>query len=133
MAGGSRFVKALIGERVELPRAALKKYPELAEATYRRGGLPVRVAGWALGTGSAAAITLWRTIFIARGTPLTPALLLHELRHVHQFLESRAFPFSYLWQSIRYGYSRNAYEADARRYATHRLAEITAQKETVKW
>jgi hypothetical protein len=133
MAGGSRFVKALIGEKVELPDAALRKYPELAEATYRRGGLPVRVAGWALGTGSAAAITLWRTIFIAPGTPLTPALLLHELRHVHQFLERRTFPFSYLWQSIRYGYSRNAYEADARRYATHRLAEITRRRGTVKW
>lgn len=129
MAGGSRFIKALIGERVAVPSAALQKYPELAEATYRRGGLPLRVAGWALGTGSAAAITLWRTIFIAPGTPVTLALLLHEHRHVHQFLERRTFPFSYLWQSIRYGYSRNAYEADARRYATHRLAEITAEKE----
>lgn len=129
MAGVSRLVKALIGERFELPAAVSRRYPELAQATYRRGGLPVRVAGWALGTSSAAAITLWRTIFVAPGTPLTPALLLHELRHVHQFLEHRAFPFSYLWQSIRYGYSRNAYEADARRYATHRLAEITAEKE----
>ena len=129
MAGGARLVKSLIGESIELPDAALRKYPELAQAKYRRGGLPVRVAGWALGTGSAAAITLWRTIFIAPGTRLTPELLLHELRHVHQFLERRTFPFSYLWQSIRYGYSRNAYEADARRYATHRLAEITAEKE----
>lgn len=129
MEGGSRLVRALIGERIELPNAALRRYPELAQATYRRGGLPVRVAGWALGSGSAAAITLWRTVFIAPGTPLTPALLLHELRHVHQFLEHRTFPFSYLWQSIRYGYSRNAYEADARRYASHRLAEITAEKE----
>ncbi|MDP9202174.1 MAG: hypothetical protein M3P26_09650 [Gemmatimonadota bacterium] len=129
MAGRSRLVKALIGENLDLPAATLRRYPELAQATYRRGGLPVRVAGWALGTSSAAAITLWRTIFIAHGTPLTPGLLLHELRHVHQFLERRTFPFSYLWQSIRYGYSRNAYEADARRYATHRLAEITAEKE----
>jgi hypothetical protein len=129
MAGGSRLVRTLIGEKIDLPSATLRRYPELAEATYRRGGLPVRVAGWALGTSTAAAITLWRTIFIASGTPLTPDLLLHELRHVHQFLERRTFPFSYLWQSIRYGYSRNAYEADARRYAARRLAEITAQKE----
>jgi hypothetical protein len=129
MAGGSRLVRALIGERIQLPATALRRYPELAQATYRRGGLPVMVAGWVLGTGSAAAITLWSTIFIAPRTPLTPELLLHELRHVHQFLERRTFPFSYLWQSIRYGYSRNAYEADARRYATHRLAEITAEKE----
>jgi hypothetical protein len=129
MAVGSRLVKALIGERVDLPAATLRKYPELAQATYRRGGVPVRIAGWALGLSSADAITLWRTIFLSPRTALTPELLLHELRHVHQFLESRAFPFSYLWQSIRYGYSRNAYEADARRYAAHRLAELTADKE----
>ncbi len=129
MAGGSRLVRALIGEKIDLPAATLRKYPDLAQATYRRGGLPVRIAGWALGTSSAAAITLWRTIFVAPGTLLSPELLLHELRHVHQFLEQRTFPFSYLWQSIRYGYSRNAYEADARRYAAHRLAEITAEQE----
>jgi hypothetical protein len=130
MEGGSRLVRALIGEKIDLPAATLRRYPDLAQATYRRGGLPVRVAGWALGTSSAAAITLWRTIFVAPDTPLSPALLLHELRHVHQFLERRSFPFSYLWQSIRYGYSRNAYEADARRYATHRLAQATAEKES---
>jgi hypothetical protein len=129
MAGGSRLVRALIGEKFDLPAATLRRYPDLAQATYRCGGIPVRVAGWALGTSGAAAITLWRTIFVARGTPLSPELLLHELRHVHQFLERRSFPFSYLWQSIRYGYSRNAYEADARRYAAHRLAELTAEQE----
>jgi hypothetical protein len=130
MAGGSRFVKALIGEQIDLPVATLRKYPDLAQATYRRGGLPVRVAGWALGTSTAEAITLWRTIFVAPDAALSPALLLHELRHVHQFLERRTFPFSYLWQSIRHGYSRNAYEADARRYATQRLAQATAEKES---
>ena len=129
MAVGSRLIKALIGERLDLPVETVRKYPELAQATYRRGGLPVRIGGWALGTSSAAAITLWRTIFVSPRTALTPELLLHELRHVHQFLESRAFPFSYLWQSIRYGYLRNAYEADARRYAARRLAELTAEKE----
>lgn len=129
MGGGSRLVKALIGEKVDLPDATLRQYPELAQATYRRGGLPVRVAGWALGISSAEAITLWGTIFLSPRTTLSPELLLHELRHVHQFLESRAFPLSYLWQSIRYGYSHNAYEADARRYAAHRLAELTAEKE----
>jgi hypothetical protein len=129
MAGGSRLVRALIGERIDLPAAMLQNYPDLAQATYRRGGLPVRVAGWALGTSSAAAITLWRTIFVAPRTQLTPGLLLHELRHVHQFLQRRTFPLSYLWQSIRYGYYRNAYDEDPRRYAAHRLAEITAERE----
>ena len=129
MAGSSRLVRILIGEKIDLPAETLRTYPELAQATYRRGGLPVRVAGWAIGSSSAAAITLWRTIFVAPRSRLSPELLLHELRHVHQFLERRTFPFSYLWQSIRYGYSRNAYEADARRYAAHRLAELTAEKE----
>ncbi len=129
MAGGSRVVRALIGEKIELPAATLQRYPDLAQASFRRGGLPVRVAGWALGTSSAAAITLWRTIFVAPRTHLTPELLLHELRHVHQFLQRRTFPLSYLWQSLRYGYSRNAYEEDARRYAANRLADLTAEKD----
>ncbi|HEX9083202.1 MAG TPA: DUF4157 domain-containing protein [Gemmatimonadaceae bacterium] len=121
MGAGSRFVRALIGERIELPEHMVRRYPELAEATYRRGGLPVRIGGWSLGTSTAAAITLWRTVFVAPGTALDAELLLHELRHVHQFLEHRAFPVSYLWQSIRYGYTRNAYEVDARRYSASRL------------
>jgi hypothetical protein len=117
----SRLSAALIGDPIALPPHILKRYPELARATYRRGGLPVRIGGWALGTSTAAAITLRRTIFLAPATPLTAELLLHELRHVHQFLEDWAFPVSYLWQSIRYGYSRNAYEVDARRYSAARL------------
>jgi len=121
MAVGARLIRALIGEKIELPADIIRRYPDLAQARYRRGGLPVRVGGWSLGTGSAAAITLWRTVFIAPSTALDAELLLHELRHVHQFLEHKAFPVSYLWQSIRYGYTRNAYEVDARRYSASRL------------
>ena len=121
MGVGSRLVAALIGEEFQLPEELTRRYPDLAHATYRRGGLPVRVGGWALGTSTAAAITLWKTIFIAPSTPLSAELLLHELRHVHQFLEDKSFPLSYLWQSIRYGYTRNAYEVDARRYSASRL------------
>jgi len=121
MGAGSRLVKALIGETLELPAEMLRQYPDLGQAQYRRGGLPVRIGGWALGTSTAAAITLWKTIFLAPDVALDPELLLHELRHVHQFLEHKAFPVSYLWQSIRYGYARNAYEVDARRYSASRL------------
>ena len=127
MGVGSRLVAALIGEEFQLPEELIRRYPDLAHATYRRGGLPVRVGGWALGTSTAAAITLWKTIFIAPSTPLSAELLLHELRHVDQFLEDKAFPLSYLWQSIRYGYTRNAYEVDARRYSASRLD--TAEKD----
>jgi hypothetical protein len=121
MGAGSRLVRALIGERIELPDDVIRRFPDLAEATYRRGGLPVRVGGWALGTSTAVAITLWRTVFVAPAAVLDAELLLHELRHVHQFLEHKSFPVSYLWQSIRYGYTRNAYEVDARRYSASRL------------
>lgn len=124
MGAFSRLAAGLMGQRIELPGDLLARYPELAEATYRRGGLPVRVAGWALGMSSAAAITLWKTIFVAPAVRLDAELLLHELRHVHQFSEHKAFPVSYLWQSIRHGYSRNAYEVDARRYSASRLNTI---------
>ena len=124
MGSGSRVVTALIGESLELPPEIVRAYPELADANYRRGGLPVRIGGWALGTNTAAAITLRKTIFLAPATPITAELLLHELRHVHQFLEHWTFPVSYLWQSIRYGYTRNAYEVDARRYSASRLGTV---------
>lgn len=121
MGAGSRLVAALIGERIELPEEMIREYPDLAQATFRRGGLPVRIGGWALGTRTAAAFTLWKTIYLAPTTALEAELLLHELRHVHQFLAHKAFPVSYLWQSIRYGYTGNTYEVDARRYAAARL------------
>jgi hypothetical protein len=129
MGVSARFLAAIAGRKVELPTAYTDLYPELADVSYRRGGLPVKVAGWALGTSSAAAITLWRTVFIAPATPLSAELLLHELRHVHQFLQRKTFPLSYLWQSLRYGYSRNAYEIDARRYSALRLAQNAIDKD----
>ena len=124
MGARSRLLTALIGQPMPLPAELLQQYPELSVAKYRRGGLPVRIGGWALGVSTAAAITLRRTIFLAPSTPATAELLLHELRHVHQFLENWAFPVSYLWQSIRYGYTRNSYEVDARRYSASRLGTV---------
>jgi hypothetical protein len=126
---GSRLVGAIAGRKIELPAAVTDVFPELADVTYREGGLPVRIGGWALGARSAAAITLWRTVFIAPSTPLTTELLLHELRHVHQFSERKTFPLSYLWQSVRHGYARNAYEIDARRYAAQRLEQNAFDKD----
>jgi hypothetical protein len=46
---------------------------------------------------------------------------LHELRHVHQFRASIAFPVRYLWESVRRGYHRNRYETDAQQYAARRV------------
>jgi hypothetical protein len=110
----------LLGRADRLPPALLERYPELGGARWRRGGLPPRIGGWCLGRASVAGITLGRTVWLADGAPHAPELLLHELRHVHQFQSDRAFPIRYLWRSVRFGYTDNPYESDARHYAAHR-------------
>ena len=130
MAAFDAVMSALFGTSQEIPADLLRKHPELAGIRLRRGGLPVRVGGWALGRPTVAAITLWRTVFVADGVSLDPALLLHELRHVHQFEASATFPLRYLWESVRHGYHRNRFEADARAYAASRLAARPAPDST---
>ena len=120
--GAAAIVEALIGRRVALPAIIVSQYPELDGVRWRRGGLPVSVAGWFLRQRSAAAVTLWHTVFLAPGVPLEAELLLHELRHVHQFEASFAFPLLYLWESVRRGYFANRFEVDAREYAAKRLS-----------
>jgi hypothetical protein len=120
--GGERIVLAgLIGRQIELPPSILERFPELATVRWRRGGIPVRVGGLFLGRSSVDAITLWRTVFLGRQVCLDPELLLHELRHVHQFQANPAFPLLYVWESLIHGYRRNRFEADARAYAAQRL------------
>ena len=116
------LLSALIGSPMTLPDSLLARYPELAIARWRRGGLPVRVGGWCLGQSTVSGITLGRTIWLAPHVPFDEELLLHELRHVHQFAEDRAFPLRYVWRSLRHGYTRNPYETDARTYAARRVA-----------
>lgn len=121
MAAVARLRTAMIGAPTRLPEELLRRYPELANVRYRRGGLPTRVGGWCLGARSVAAITLWNTVFLASGVPFSAELLLHELAHVRQFQASRAFPLKYVWESARVGYHRNRFEIDARRFAAQRL------------
>jgi hypothetical protein len=111
----------VVGRAESLHGALLAAYPELAEARWRRGGLPPRIGGWCLGVSTVAAITLGRTVWLAPSTPLHPELLLHELRHVAHFAGGWSFPLRYAWGSLRWGYHRNPYEVDARRYAAARL------------
>ncbi|MBC7790064.1 MAG: DUF4157 domain-containing protein [Anaerolineae bacterium] len=115
---------AVVGDAMDLPSHILTDFPDLAAASYRRGGLPVRVGGWALGQRTACAITLWNTVFLAPDTHATAELLLHELQHVYQFQASRAFPFLYLWESLRRGYSHNRFEVDANAFAEARLSSL---------
>jgi hypothetical protein len=116
-----RRLRPLIGVRAEPPADLLRAAPDLRRPRYRRGGLPPRIGGWALGQRSAAAITLWRTVWLADDQPWELGLLLHELRHVTHFEASAAFPLRYLWESVRRGYTLNRYEIDAREYAARRL------------
>ena len=115
--------RPLVGRPTSLPPELTGRYPELAAVRWRRGGLPVRVGGWCLGQKTVSAITLWRTIWLAPGVPLSVELLLHEARHVQQFEASPVFPILYLWESLTRGYVRNRFEVDARAYAAERLRE----------
>src|SRR5688500_19191174 len=81
----SRLLEALVGRAVELPPQLTQRYPELRDARYRMGGLPLRVGGWTLGASTVSGITLWRTIWLTAGAERDAELLLHEIRHVQQF------------------------------------------------
>lgn len=113
--------RAVIGRPHALPEGLRARYPELARARWRRGGLPVRVGGWCLGQRTVSAITLWHTIWLSPDGEPSVELLLHELRHVDQFEASASFPVRYLWESLRRGYVRNRFEVDAREYAAARV------------
>ena len=116
-----RIRTAMIGAPERLPRELVARYPELDRLRLRRGGLPPRVGGWALGRATVAAITLRQWVFLAPNVPLHAPLLLHELRHLQQFEASPLFPIRYLWASLRHGYHDNPFEADARDYSARRL------------
>jgi hypothetical protein len=119
--GAADIVTTVIGRRIALPSRIREQYPELEAVTWRRGGLPVNVAGWFLGQRSVAAITLWRTVFLSPSVLVDAELLLHEFRHVQQFEASPTFPLRYLFESVRRGYFANRFEVDARQYAAERL------------
>ena len=120
----SALWRSLIGARMALPAPLLERYPELTHARWRRGGFAVRIGGWCLGRATVSGITLGRTVWLAPDVRLEPELLLHELRHVHQFAADRAFPLRYVWRSLRHGYLRNPYEADARQFAASRVGGV---------
>jgi hypothetical protein len=121
MAALARLGAVILGVPETIPEAWLARWPELATARWRRGGLPPMVPQWWFGEGSWT-ITLGRTVFLGPAARLDPELLLHEVRHVQQFGASPLFALRYLWELVRHGYHDNPYEADARRYARERLA-----------
>lgn len=124
------LLEAIVGRPVELPPQLGERYPELRDARYRVGGLPLRIGGLSLGATTVSGITLWRTIWVEPGLKWEAELLLHEIRHVQQFQASVSFPVQYLWESLRRGYYANRFEVDARRYASARLGLVSASSST---
>jgi hypothetical protein len=96
-----------------LPESLLVRHPVLGSARWRRGGMPPRIGGWALGRRSVLGIAVGHTVYLAPTTELDIALLLHEVAHVQQFERVRAFPVRYLWESLRRGYENNRFEREA--------------------
>ena len=125
-----RVIEAIVGRPVDLPPQLAEAFPELRDARYRIGGLPLRIGGWCLGSTSVSGITLWRTIWVEPSVVWEAELLLHEIRHVQQFEASVSFPLQYVWESLRRGYHANRFEVDARRYASARLARSGAPPST---
>lgn len=118
----SAVAASVVGEPMALPVSLLERHPVLASARWRRGGLPPRIGGWALGRASVLGIAVGHTIFLAPATELDIALLLHEVAHVQQFEQVGAFPARYLWESLRRGYRKNRFEQEADAWALAVLA-----------
>ena len=115
------LLKTIAGEAESLPPAMLAAFPELRAMRLRRGGLPPRIGGWCLGQSTVGGITFWSTVWLGTNCAPSAELLLHELRHVHQFESVRAFPLRYVWETLRRGYHHNRFEVDARQFAVERL------------
>ena len=124
------IVRSLVGESWRPPAALFESYPVLRTVRWRKGGLPLVIGGWALGQRSVAGITLGRTVFLRSPELASPRLLLHEVAHVRQFERDKAFPMRYLWESIRRGYVRNRFEAEADQFAEEVLWSSTQRRQS---
>ena len=112
-------IRWLIGEAFSLPEHSWSDIPssprhiggEVASRCVSAGGVSV--------ARRSPASRSWRTIFLAPGAPLEPELLLHELRHVHQFEADHAFPLRYVWRSVRHGYIAESVRGGCARTMRH--------------
>jgi hypothetical protein len=85
----------------------------------RENSLIAKIAALKLGTSSVA-IVVGKTIYLHNTSKdsflANPRWVKHELAHIKQFAQYGFFGFisSYLWESIRHGYTNNKYEKEAR-------------------
>ena len=103
----------VLGEPMAPPPELTGAVPE--GVRLRRGSLVPWIGGL-LGRmgGSAAAVTLRRTIVVNPDVRLTLPLLAHELTHVRQWQQDALFPVRYTVATLRHGYWNNPYEVEAR-------------------
>lgn len=108
-----RACTLVLGEPMAPPPELRGTVPE--GVTLRRGRLIPRIGGL-LGRmgGSAAAVTLRRTIVVNPDVRLSYPLLVHELTHVRQWQQDALFPIRYTVATLRHGYWNNPYEVEAR-------------------
>lgn len=108
------MIGALLGRRSVLEEAERGVPPGVV---LRRGRWLPAIGGLFAGMkGSAAAVTVGRTIVLHPRVRLSDALLRHELEHVRQWRERPlSFPLRYALNHFRYGYRANPYEVAARR------------------
>lgn len=106
----SRLLRLVHRQEVDLPESA----PD-GVAVVRGSWIP-RLGGLLSGMhGPAAAVTIGSTIIVHPRVQLSPRLLRHELAHVAQWRQQPfTFPLRYTLNHLRYGYTNNPFEVEAR-------------------
>jgi hypothetical protein len=111
---GTKLARTVGVARPELIRVQMvPTIPMPDEARLRRAAIQTGLLGPHMG-----GLTLGYSIYIVAGH-VTPRLLSHECRHVHQYEVAgsiAAFLPVYLKQIMKYGYENAPYEVDARRH-----------------
>jgi hypothetical protein len=112
------LVSLILGRRLtshpDVPEGSLPP-----DVTLRRGKLIPWLGGiCSRMTGSAAAVTLGKTIVVSPEARLTATLLTHELAHVRQWQRDPLFIVRYSLATLRHGYRNNPYEVEARSLAS---------------
>lgn len=98
-------------------RAAVASPVPLPEGVTLRSSRLIPALGGVLSGmgGTAAAVTLGRTILVAPGVAVSERLVRHELAHVRQWeRQPFTFPIRYVAGHIRHGYRDNPFEREAR-------------------